>query len=248
MPEARLLRMAQKFWEAATHLERRFPRDFESAIAWSVPLFIVRVPRLCVHDIESYLRQRQLPAVIGVTDRPLHGCVIAIRGKGLIFVDGGDGAHELRFTMAHEVAHFLLDYQLPRQRAIERFGQQIEEVLDGLRPPTPEERVDGLLANTPIGLFAHFMHRVGGDIAAADILEAESNADLLAFELLAPEVDVWSAVPQNFSKRTFNARKASLQRLLIRRFGLPSNAAARYSAILCRSRFGGPSIREWLGM
>lgn len=248
MPEARLLRMAEKFWEAATHLERRFPRDFESAIAWSVPLFIVRVPRLCVHDIESYLRQRQLPAVIGVTDRPLHGCVIAIRGKGLIFVDGGDGAHELRFTMAHEVAHFLLDYQLPRQRAIERFGPQIEEVLDGLRPPTPEERVDGLLANTPIGLFAHFMHRVGGDVAAADILEAESNADLLAFELLAPEVEVWGAVPKNFSKRTFNARRASIQRLLIRRFGLPRNAAARYSAILCRSRFGGPSIREWLGM
>jgi hypothetical protein len=240
--------MAEKFWEAATHLERRCPRDFESAIAWSVPLFIVRVPRLCVHDIESYLRQRQLPAVIGVTDRPLHGCVIAIRGKGLIFVDGGDGAHELRFTMAHEVAHFLLDYQLPRQLAIERFGLQIEEVLDGLRPPTPEERVDGLLANTPIGLFAHFMHRAGGHIAAENVLEAESQADLLAFELLAPEAEVWRAVPKGFVQRPFSQRKAALQRLLIRRFGLPSEAARLYSNQLCYSQFGNLPVREWLGI
>jgi hypothetical protein len=150
--------------------------------------------------------------------------------------------------MAHEVAHFLLDYQVQRQRAIERLGPQIEEVLDGQRLPTPEERVDGLLANAPVGLYAHFMHRVGGDIAADKVLESESQADLLAFELLAPEAEVWQGVSKNFSKRPFTARRASLQRLLVRRFGLPSDPAGRYSSTLCRSRFGSPSLREWLGM
>ena len=248
MLEARLVRMAEKFWVAAKHLERQFPRDFESAIAWSIPLFIVRVPRLWIHDVEGYLRQRQLPAVSAAADRPLHGCVIAIRGKGLIFADGSDDIRELRFTLAHEVAHFLLDYQAPRQRAIERLGPQIEDVLDGQRQPRPEERVDGLLANSPVGIYAHFMHRVGGEIASEEVLEAENQADLLAFELLAPEAEVWAAVPKDFSRRPFARRVASLHRLLTRRFGLPRYAAARYSAILCRSRFGGPSVREWLGM
>ncbi|MCI0352493.1 MAG: hypothetical protein L0Z53_24000 [Acidobacteriales bacterium] len=248
MLKARLLRVAERFWEPARHLARQFPRDLESAIAWSVPLFVVRLPHLWVHDLENYLRQRRLPASIGVADRPLHGCVIAICGKGFIVVDGSDGARELRFTMAHEVAHFLLDYQEPRQRAIERLGPQIEKVLDGQRPPTPAERVDGLLANAPVGLYAHFMHRIDGNVAASDVLEAESQADLLAFELLAPEAEVWDAVPNGFSQRTFTARKSSMQRLLVRRFGLPSQAAQKYSGMLCRSRFGGPSVREWLGI
>jgi hypothetical protein len=248
MLKSRLLRVAERFWEPARHLARQFPRDLESAIAWSVPLFVVRLPNLWVHDLDNYLRQRRLPASIGVADRPLHGCVIAIRGKGFIVVDGTDGARELRFTMAHEVAHFLLDYQEPRQRAIERLGPQIEEVLDGQRLPTPAERVDGLLANAPVGLYAHFMHRVGGEVAAAAVFESENEADLLAFELLAPEAEVWETVPKNFLQRPFTARRSSLQRLLVCRFGLPSEAAQNYSGMLSRSRFGGPSVREWLGI
>lgn len=248
MLKARLLRVSERFWEPARHLARQFPRDLESAISWSVPLFIVRLPNLWVHDLEKYLRLRRLPASIEVADRRLHGCVIGIRGKGFIVVDGTDGARELRFTMAHEVAHFLLDYQEPRQRAIERLGPEIEDVLDGQRSPTPAERVDGLLANAPVGLYAHFMHRVGGEVAASAIVEAESEADLLAFELLAPEAKVWDAVPKNFAQRSTTARRSSLQRLLVRRFGLPSEAAQEYSGMLCRSRFGGPSVREWLGV
>ena len=248
MLEGQLLRIAESFWRSARHLERQFPRDIESAIAWSVPLFIVRLPQLYVHDVENYLRQRHLPVAIGAADRPLHGCVIASRGKGLIVVDGSDGVHELRFTMAHEVAHFLLDYQAPRQRAIERLGPNIEDVLDGQRPATPEERVHGLLANAPVGIYAHFMHRAEGNVATERIVEAESQADLLTFQLLAPETEIWRAVRKGFVQRSFPKRQKALQRLLVRRFGLPSEAAMTYSTRLCYSRFGSPSVREWLGI
>src|SRR5207245_4309507 len=118
MLEAGLRQTAEKFWESASHIKQKFPRDIESAMAWSVPLFVVRVPKLWVHNVENFLRQRQLPIVIGSVDRPLHGCVFAMRGKGFIIVDGTDGPHELRFTIAHEVSHFLLDYQQPRLLAI----------------------------------------------------------------------------------------------------------------------------------
>lgn len=248
MPHAQLVRAADGFWQAARHLEGQFPRDIESAIAWSVPLFVVRLPHVSVREVQNYLRQRQLPVQIGAEDRPLHGCVVAIRGKGLIIVDGSDGANEVRFTLAHEVAHFLLDYQIPRHRAVARLGTRIEEVLDGQRQETHDERIDGLLAHAPTELYAHFMHRVDGDPTVSAIIQAESRADRLAFELVAPQAEVWRASPRHFARRAYLERTATLQRLLVRRFGLPSHAARQYSAMLCRSRFGGPSVREWLGL
>jgi len=246
--DSRLLRIADRFWETARHIECAFPRDIESAIAWSVPLCIVRVPDLWVHKVETYLRHKQLPALIGAADRPLHGCVIAIRGKGLMIVDGTDAPNELRFTFAHEVAHFLADYQEPRFRTLAKLGPRIEEVLNGERLPTIAERVDGLLANTPIGLYTHFMHRDDTGSADGSTLEVEHQADELALELIAPEKDVWRSLPKGLAERPYDKRVASLRRLLVRRFGLPSEAAHKYADGLCRSRFGGKSVREWLGI
>lgn len=247
MLEAHLRRTAEKFWESAGHIKSKCPRDIESAIAWSVPLFVVRIPKLSVHAVENYLRQRQLPAVIGAMDRPLHGCVIAMRGKGVVIVNGTDSPDEVRFTIAHEVSHFLLDYQQPRLMTIEKLGSGIEEVLDGRRPPRPEERIDALLANIQLGLYSHFMHRGNAGSVAGPVLEAESQADRLAFELIAPETAVWQELPKLFYSQPYNTRVLTLRRLLLRRFGMPIGAAREYAARLCRSRFGGVSVREWLG-
>jgi len=248
MLEARLQRMADEFWETARNISCTFPRDIEAAVAWSLPLFIVRFPNLWVHDVESYLRQKQSLPLSRAADRPLHGCVIAVRGKGFIAVNGTDNPCDVRFTIAHEIAHFLVDYHEPRLRALRRFGSHIEAVLDGMRPPTEAERIDGILASTPIQLFTHFMHRDDAGTAGAAVLEAESQADLLAFELIAPDAEVWRLAPRGFANRTYNARIASLQRLLVRRFGLPGEVAHKYAAGLCHSRFGNKSVREWLGI
>lgn len=248
MVEVGLQHTAEKFWETASHIQGCFPRDIESAVAWSVPVSIVRLPNLWIHDVEGYLGQRQLPARIGTTDRPLHGCVVAFRGKGLIAINGTDGPRELRFTIAHEVAHFLLDYQELRLRAIEKLGAGIAEVLDGKRPALPEERLDALLANVPVGLYAHLMHRNEAGFPDSAILEAESRADRLALELLAPEEAVWRSLPKDFATRSYGRRVPALRRLLMRRFGLPSEPARKYAARLTRSWFGGVPVREWLGM
>lgn len=249
MLETRVHRTAEKFWKSAGDIQSRFPRDIESAIAWSLPLFMVRLPRLWVHDVERYLRERRLPVVIGpAADRRLHGCVLAIRGKGLIIVDGTDKPPQVRFTIAHEAAHFMLDYQEPRLRAVQRLGENIQSVLDGERALEPEERVDGLLANAPVGLYAHFMHRNSAGFGSEKTLEAESQADQLAFELIAPEGELWRMLPRGFIERGYESSLAAVRLLLVRRFGLPSGAAAQYAASLCRSRFGGATVREWLGM
>jgi IrrE N-terminal-like domain len=249
MLETRVHRTAEKFWKPAGDIQSRFPRDIESAVAWSLPLFVVRLPRLWVHDVECYLRKRRLPVLIGpAADRRLHGCVLAIRGKGLIIVDGTDKPPQVRFTIAHEAAHFMLDYQEPRLRAVEKLGENIQSVLDGERALEPEERVDGLLANAPVGLYTHFMHRDSAGFGSEKILEAESQADQLAFELIAPEAEVWRMLPKGFAGRDYEQRLTTVRRLLVQRFGLSSDVAPQYAASLCRSRFGGASVREWLGM
>lgn len=244
--KARLQRTAEKFWEAASHIRGCFPRDIESAVAWSVPVSIVRLPNLWIHDVEGYLRQRQLPATIGSADRPLHGCVVAFRGKGLIVVDGTDGPRDLRFTIAHEVAHFLLDYQAPRLRAIERLGVGITEVIDGTRSPRRDERIDALLANAPLGLYAHLMHRNPREFPDPQILEAEGQADRLGLELLAPEAIVRRSLPRDFIARDYGEKMPTVKRVLTRRFGLPTELAEKYAATLCRLWFGGVSVQEWL--
>jgi hypothetical protein len=154
----------------------------------------------------------------------------------------------VNFTLAHEVAHFLIHYQEPRLRALERLGPNIEQVLDGKRLPTITERIDGLLASAPIGVYTHFMHRDEVGSSGGAVLEIESEADQLAYELIAPEQAVWGMLRKGAGDRAYRERLAMVKRALLRRFGLPPDAAEKYAMSLCRSRFGGASVREWLGI
>ncbi|MGD0466825.1 MAG: hypothetical protein ABSA54_00470 [Terriglobales bacterium] len=235
------------FWEAGGQI-CTFPRDIEAAIAWALPLAILRIPNLWISDVEASFRQRRLPFVAQAEDRPLHGCIFAYAGKGLIIVDGSDATHELRFTIAHEVSHFLLDYHEPRQRAIKKLGVSITTVLDGLRAATTEERVDAILAAVTIGMYSHFMHRDSESGTGSIVSHSESQANGLAIELLAPEENLWRALPRDLGERPFSKRVASVSGILVRRFGLPPSIARSHAARLCRSWFGGPSVRDRLGL
>lgn len=246
MIDGSLRRTAEQFWSAA-RVPRTFPCELERAVAWALPLAVLRIPNLWVHDVERYLHSRQLPSLSYGEDRPLHGCVYAHRGKGLILVDGTDEKTELMFTIAHELAHFLLDYHVPRSKAVERLGPRITDVLDGLRPAEVHERVDAALSGISLGVFSHFMYRSGVPNGSS-ILASENRADRLALELLAPEETIRRSLVRGFYDKPFEKRVSSLRRLLKTRFGLPSSVAETVAARLCRGWFGGPSAREWLGL
>ena len=248
MAEAWIRDAAQEFWIAAKQSNKPFPRDLETAIAWVLPLALLKVPHLWVRHVHTALAQRQLPFPSNFKDRPLHGCVCAYSDRGIIIVDGADPANELRFTIAHELAHFLLDYRRPRAQTIQRFGNDISSVLDGLREPTANQRVDAILSNTPIGFYAHFMHRHDTGDPTPTTLVSETQADTFALELLAPETQVRERLPRGFFKKPFKERINSLNRLLTRHFDLPKDVAAQHANRLCRLWFGGPSVREWLGL
>jgi hypothetical protein len=166
--------------------------------------------------------------------------MVARAGFGVLFYDSRDDEHEQRFTLAHEVAHFVLDHLLPRFRALRAFGEEIREVLDGRRAPTREELLSSVLDQVPLGIQVKLMDRgPSGSICAGKVAESEQRADRLALELLAPAV-LSLAVLKDAAGKGGEARVAS-------RFGLPAEVARTYARMLRRESPPRFSIMEFLG-
>lgn len=240
--------VAEDFWTEVGQPEP-YPRDLKDSVIWALPVAVLEMRRLTVGSVEDWLRWQDIPLTFGCQDRSLRGCLVSFGGKGLVLLDGNDPEDERRFSLAHEVAHFLLDYLLPRRRAIERLGACIVEVLDGRRPATAQERVDALLGDVPVGTHTHLLERTAsGTIGRAGIMGVESRADRLALELLAPEAEVRRRVPDVGRLRVFGQAVGHTTNVLRDAFGLPPRIAEGYGTSLCRSWYGGPSFGEWLGL
>ena len=94
-----------------------------------------------------------------VSDRRVSGLVMAYRGRGVIFLDSKLDAGEGRVILAHEFAHYLLDYLQPRDRLLRRMGAELIPVLDGVRPVEPSEEWAALFAGVSLGVHTHFLAR-----------------------------------------------------------------------------------------
>ncbi len=235
-----------QFWIRVGELEP-FPRRLEGPVAWALPLAIIKLPRLRVEDVARRLPEVGIAFRASTPDRALHGCLVAFGGKGMIFLDGTDSEDELRFSLAHEAAHFMIDYAWPRDLAIRRLGPGVAEVLDGRRLPTVQERVDSVLGGAPIGVHTHLMARLpSGEIGCGRISGAEQRADRLALELLSPE----DVVLRRHRSRALpeTAAEHHLQVLLQGDFGLPLSVARDYARFLTGRHRQPPSVREWLEM
>jgi hypothetical protein len=226
------------FWQLCGEVEP-FPRNLERPIALALPVTIVKLPHLRLRHIESWLRRRGITFLFNCQSRAVRGCLIACGGEGLVFIDGADHDDERRFTVAHETAHFIVDYWQPRHKAMRRFGNLITEVLDGLRPPSVNERLGALLANTPIGIHIDLMERRDME---GELWEIENRADKIALALLAPPEAVLSEV--DLSAARFDQRQADAVAVLREGFGLPASIAKSYSLSLLAAIGKGPSWIE----
>ena len=218
-----------------------YPRDLEASVLWGLPLVIVKLPRLRVASVDDWFAARGRMHQIAGPDRELRACLFAVRGRGVVFVDAGDSSAEQRYSLAHEAAHFMADYLVPRERILARMGPAYEAILDGQRRAHPWERIDGLLAGVALGVHRHLMDR---DAAPAGRVErAESRADRLALELLAPR----GAVLRGLRRNGGEAGESAVLALLTERFGLPISIARTYASALRGPRGPHPSVRSWLG-
>lgn len=164
-----------------------------------------------------------------------------------MFLDGADPDSERRFSLAHEVAHFLSDYLEPRQKVLEFIGEGVRDVLDGIRPPTMEERLSSLFRGVHLGMFVHMMDRSSdGKISYVSVLEKEDRADALALELLAPEAAVLNRIRQAGIHGESELYESAVESL-INDFGLPSSIASQYGRVFVRRHQSGRNFRDWLG-
>lgn len=168
---------------------------------------------------------------------------------GLIFTDGADLQAERRFTLAHEASHFILNYHLPRQTARRRLGDSILDVLDGLRPPTIEENVDGLLARISVRPHIHLLERQGaGAFTRADVWHAENQADRLSLEILAPFAEVSRELKAASQAQSYAVCLIAARQLLTAEYDLPAAIAHGYALSIAEVLTGGPSVLAALGI
>lgn len=215
-----VLDAAAAFW-AEVGAPAPFPRDLSDPVAATLPLDVVALPALSTVAVRAWLDRRAITYPLEGADRPLRACLVVRDGGGLVFLDAADGAAERRFSLAHELAHFLRHYREPRRRAESRLGGWALEVLDGRRPPRPDEGLRALLADVPLGYHAHLMER---DRPVREVDVAEAEADRLAYELLAPADAV--------AARLGAGEEGRVVAVLEEEFGLPRPQAVDYAALL----------------
>jgi len=240
--------IADYFWQLVGSVEE-FPRRLEGSIAIALPLSVVALPSLTVSKIEGWLRQRQVQCPINVADRRLSACVIAQGGHGILFFDGSDPEDERQFSIAHDTGHFLADYWLPRISAIQQFGEGVEPVLDGFRPPTPEERLGGVIAGMPLPSFSSLMERGADGLAESqNTVTREDIADQVGFELLAPRNDINRLCREQSLDWESQVAIARLAESVAARYGLPIRIAMQLANRVARQRRSSKSVRKFLGM
>jgi IrrE N-terminal-like domain len=214
--------LAGEFWDG-TGIHNTFPRKIEQAIAFKLPLALVGLSPLTMGAIGHWLQQRDSAIRLPDDRRDLCGCLVAFGGRGFIFVCDADSPEEQRLTMAHETAHFLVDYLRPRRQVLDELGEGITEVLDGIRPATPAERAAAILSRLHLGPHIHVLPRQGrdqdSDVAVA---HAEDRADRLALELVAPQARVRAVLDALSARQALTAEAA--RATLATHFGLPAYA------------------------
>jgi Zn-dependent peptidase ImmA (M78 family) len=215
-----LRELAERFWSAAPGPVAR-ERDLPAAIAWSARLAVVALSPLTLGRIRRWLQDHGVPVSADSDESAVRGFLVAWRGVGVVFLDGTLDAAERRFTLAHELGHFLLDYDEPRRRVL-RDAPELLEVVDGVRTPTPADRAQALMARVPVGVHTHLLE----DEATGGRDHTEDQASRFALELLAPWEEALDAARdaarQPGPYRLILARGAQL---MSERFALPAHAA-----------------------
>ena len=243
-----LERIAKDFWSGADPTQG--PNDIQAAASLYLRVDIVLLPELSLAKIRVWLEERNSAHVfdgINVSERTLHGFVLNRYGIAAIFINTSDSDVNQRFTIAHEISHFLLDHKLPRDEAILKLGPSIQEVLDVRRKATLPERVNSVLRGIDIGPQSHLLEKEGdGSFEKCGNFHAENDADRLALELLAPRHKVISETLAGSKSLSYAVFIDRCEHILLLRYRLPSDMVHHYAAMLAHPITGGPSILDKL--
>ena len=224
-----------------------FPADIGYAAMSALEVYVEEIEGLTTLTASSYAGCVGIRNACGFSERGLRGCLVVRRRGALILVERSDDEAEKRFTIAHEVAHYILEVRRHRERAAERMGRDFSDVLYGPRKATPTERIDAWLNDVRPDKILHFMDRApGGGYGCARTMDAECVADDLALEILAPRSDMKEAL-SSLGRMGFTETLSAARRIAEKRYGLPGAIAGVYASRAVRQLKGGPSTAERFG-
>ena len=238
MTRPELVAIAERFW-LSSGIEPPEPRSVQVAVSWVHSVRVETQAGLSIATIQAWMRREGFPVPMDDPNRRLRGCAVASAGSGLIFVDSSDPLDEREFTIAHEVAHLLLDYYGPREHTRALIGDGAHAVFDGTRDADADERLTAALHGESLRPFVHLLARDANFVASAAVQAREALADELACELLAPADEVRRALGGRWSS-------ADATRLLVSRFHLPVGPATEFARRLTRRFQPAPTFVDWL--
>lgn len=248
----KIQQLASEFWSRAA-IEPNYPIDniiLEQAILLSCPLSIVKINKLNFYAIFSWLNQNGFTSASNHFDVncSLFGLLFVNKGKGFIFIDGSVSSQEQLFTLAHEVSHYILDYEQHKLQLVRTLGDDGIEILNSSREPYHHEYFKGIISGVDVKPYIHLIEKETSDTwEKMGIGKVENSADLFAMELLAPI---------KFVLKEINSLKISLKYpdiiqnlpvILERKYGFPVYLASRYAKFVAYGLTGGESFLDRLG-
>ena len=152
--------LAADFWKEAGILPTYpvQPTLLEQAICLLFPINIVRLNKLTAHKVAFWLAARKHTIELK-DDCRLCGLLFVHRGQGIVFIDGTLPPNEQCYTLAHEIGHYLVEFEYSQKQAKQFIGDSISEVFDGIRKPTVEEHLTGIITQTSVSPYIHFLER-----------------------------------------------------------------------------------------
>ena len=110
------------FWKRAGG-RSGFPADISYAATCALDVYVDEVANLTPVSAAAYVGREGPWLLDRAEERSLHGCVIVSRSGGAILVEKSDDEAEKRFTIAHEVSHYILEVKRHHERASARMGR-----------------------------------------------------------------------------------------------------------------------------
>ena len=238
---------ASWFWKRAGGRSAP-PVDIGYAATCALAIGIRPINGLTTSTAMGHLENIGFPCADGVDERELHGCIAVGPRGAMILVEMRDDEAQRRFTIAHEVAHYILEVHRHHRRAAQKMGLYYVDILYGSREAAPSERIDAWLNNVRSSAITHFMDRdPNGRYGCGTTLEAECVADRLAIEILAPRAEmVRDAL--DYGKLPFRDLSDAVRQIAEQRFGLPGAVAAPHANRIAWSLTRGPSTAERFGL
>jgi Zn-dependent peptidase ImmA (M78 family) len=229
----------EDFWKQAGIIPKYplAPTLLEQAICLLLPINIVRLNKLSSFKVVSWLADRNYEIQMQ-EDCPLCGLLFINRCQGIIFINGSHPLDEQSYTLAHELGHYLLEFEYPRKKAGLLFDNKIDDIFSGTRKPTIEDELSGIIKRVSVSPYIHFLEE--GNVSAesrSQVWAAENKADAMAFELLAPFQTVCAQLKSESGPYTFSRIKKELLTILAKNFGLPSSVRQQYATTIAYRLF-----------